>query len=137
MAEPAEPAPATAGQAPAATSQERRESSAGGDRSARGPTKPLRVRLPGLEGQSVADVRTALDAIGLTVGKIDEVQRATAASGTVIDQLPSAGAVVPVESAIDLVIAVSPPKGRRGTEPHAAPPHPGSRVVDDRGPWSR
>lgn len=101
VAEPAAPAPATG--------PEKRESSAGTDRSSRGPTKPLRVRLPDLEGQSVEDARTALDAMGLAVGKIEERRGATAAGGTILDQLPSAGATVPVGTAIDLVIAVSPP----------------------------
>jgi serine/threonine-protein kinase len=66
------------------------------------------VPVPDLVGSSRAAAERALAAVGL-VGSFTERETADAEEGTVLEQDPAAGASVPRESTVALVIATAPP----------------------------
>jgi len=66
------------------------------------------VAVPDVVGDLQADAATAIGAAGLTVGTITTALSGSVPSGHVLSQSPSAGTVVALGSAVDLVIAVTP-----------------------------
>ena len=65
--------------------------------------------VPQLAGLAQSDATTALTAVRLTVGAITTATSNTVPSGSVIDQAPAAGAVVPVGTAVALTVSSGPP----------------------------
>ena len=76
---------------------------------------PQPVAVPGVVGQTQASASSAIVGAGLVVGTITQDFSATVPSGTVISQMPAAGASVSPNSAVDLVLS-------KGPEPPATVP---------------
>ena len=68
------------------------------------------VAVPNVVGQSQAAATTAITAAGLTVGTVTTSSSTTVPSGSVISEIPSAGALVNQGSAVNLVVSSGPPQ---------------------------
>ena len=64
--------------------------------------------VPRLDGLSVDDARTALEAVGLTLGDQSEENSETVAEGLIISQSPAAGEKVPKDTPVDVVVSAGP-----------------------------
>ncbi len=73
------------------------------------PPPPQEVAVPVVAGVTLEQAIAALEAEGLRAGRIGEVETETSAPGTVLTQVPGAGAALAVGSAVDLTVAKSPP----------------------------
>ena len=73
------------------------------------PPPPPEVAVPAVTGGTVEAAVAALDDVGLSAGRIGEVETQDSAPGTVLTQRPAAGAALAVGGAVDLTVATSPP----------------------------
>lgn len=71
-------------------------------------TGPAIVTVPDLAGMTEASARAALSAAGLVAGSVSQAASDTVAAGSVLRQVPAAGASVPSGSAVDLVVSSGP-----------------------------
>jgi serine/threonine-protein kinase len=76
-----------------------------------------KVTMPDLTGQSAADARAALDRLGLAVTETKTIS--TQPPGTIVDQVPNAGAKIAKGGMVTLSVARGATK-----KPHAMPPSP-------------
>jgi serine/threonine-protein kinase len=72
----------------------------------RGP-KPTHANVPNLIGDMLSDARTKISESGLKSGRVTYEQSSTSRPGAVISQSLPPGASVPLESAVDMVVAGS------------------------------
>jgi eukaryotic-like serine/threonine-protein kinase len=68
--------------------------------------RPTSAEVPNLVGETIGTARTKLEEAGLQLGIINNDNNASVAPGTVISQAISPGTSVPLESSVDLVVAV-------------------------------
>ena len=73
------------------------------------PPPPPEVAVPAVTGGTVEAAVAALDDVGLSAGRIGEVETQDSAPGTVLTQRPAAGTALAVGGAVDLTVATSPP----------------------------
>jgi len=66
------------------------------------------VTVPNVVGELLVDAETIIDSAGLTVGEITYDYSDTVPADEVIDQDPSGGTLVPLLSAVDLVVSLGP-----------------------------
>jgi serine/threonine-protein kinase len=72
----------------------------------KGP-KPTHVTMPNVIGEMLSDAKLQLEEVGLVSGKIDYRISGGSSSGIIISQSVPPGISVPLESAVDLVVAGS------------------------------
>jgi len=63
------------------------------------------AEIPGLTGSTLGDARRALERAGLRIGRVERKQTSRAEPGTVIEQSPEPGALVPRDSRVSVVVA--------------------------------
>jgi beta-lactam-binding protein with PASTA domain len=68
-------------------------------------TGPAQVKVPSVVGLTVAAATSSLQSSGLTVGTVTNQASSSVPAGKVISQSPSAGASVPQNSAVNLVVS--------------------------------
>jgi eukaryotic-like serine/threonine-protein kinase len=68
--------------------------------------RPTHVEVPNLVGESIGSAQAKLEDAGLSAGTVSTDNNPSLAPGTVISQSVSPGTSVPLESAVDLVVAV-------------------------------
>ena len=73
-----------------------------------GPPTPAPVVVPDVIGRPLDDARSALAAVPLTVGTVAEQPDPVVLAGSVLRSTPAAGAQVPSDSAVDLVVSSGP-----------------------------
>lgn len=73
------------------------------------PPPPPEVAVPAVTGGTVEAAVAALADVGLSAGRIGEVETQDSAPGTVLTQRPAAGAALAVGGSVDLTVATSPP----------------------------
>lgn len=66
------------------------------------------VTVPNVAGQSEANARSALEAVGLKVGSVTEANSDTVPAGSVISQAPSANTSAAKETSVNLVLSKGP-----------------------------
>jgi beta-lactam-binding protein with PASTA domain/predicted Ser/Thr protein kinase len=66
---------------------------------------PAQVRVPDVTGDSQKGAEAALGAVGLALGTVTQKVSSSQTAGSVISQLPRAGASVPTGSKVDVTIA--------------------------------
>jgi eukaryotic-like serine/threonine-protein kinase len=71
-------------------------------------TGPPQVSVPEVTGQSEAEARASLRAVGLHAGTVAKREEPGQAAGDVLSQTPSAGSSVPSGEAVNLVVAKEP-----------------------------
>jgi beta-lactam-binding protein with PASTA domain len=73
-----------------------------------GPPTPAPVVVPDVIGRPLDDARRTLEAVPLTVGTVTEQPDAVVLTGSVLRSTPAAGAQVPSDSTVDLVVSSGP-----------------------------
>jgi len=73
------------------------------------PAPDPEVAVPGVVGLTFEAAVAALDAAGLRVGRIGELETEASPPGTVLTQRPAPGATLPQGAGVDLTLATSPP----------------------------
>jgi eukaryotic-like serine/threonine-protein kinase len=68
-------------------------------------SKPTSVIVPNVIGEMLSDARAKIEDSGLKTGRVDFRNASTSPSGTIVSQSLAPGATVPLESAVDLVVA--------------------------------
>jgi eukaryotic-like serine/threonine-protein kinase len=69
-------------------------------------SRPTSAEAPNLVGETIGTARTKLEEAGLQLGVIREDNNLSLTPGTIISQSVSPGTSVPLESSVDLVVAV-------------------------------
>jgi eukaryotic-like serine/threonine-protein kinase len=69
---------------------------------------PKRVPVPALEGLTVDEARTDLEAAKLTLGEVKQENNQDVPEGRIISQSPAAGDEVPKETPVDVVVSAGP-----------------------------
>jgi RHS repeat-associated protein len=87
---------------------------------------PAQVAVPNVVGQTQAAAGTAITGAGLTVGTVTTQSSSTVAAGNVISESPTAGTLVNVGSAVDLVVSSGPPQAPPTISINS--PNPGSQI---------
>lgn len=80
--------------------------------------EPNKVRIPNLVGKSLSEARSAIEGLGLKVGKVSYQPSFSLLPNTIIDQYPSKGNIVFTNTSIDLFVTkdVSTPSEIKNNE---------------------
>ncbi len=99
------------------------------------PPPPTLVTVPKLAGATLGKAEAALAKAGLKVGAVENRENATAKPGTVIGQIPKAGAKLAKGKKVNLVVAVKPPEPELVTVPNVVkqPLERAVRMLEDAG----
>jgi RHS repeat-associated protein len=88
---------------------------------------PPQVAVPNVVGQTQAAATTAITGAGLVVGTVTQQSSNTVAAGNVISESPTAGTLVNVGSAVNLVVSSGPPQAPPTISINS--PAPGSKIT--------
>ncbi|MGA7981603.1 MAG: PASTA domain-containing protein, partial [Chromatiaceae bacterium] len=83
--------------------------------------EPTQVVVPDVVGRTLNEAQATLEEAGLQVGAITEEPSDAVPAGDVIEQDPGAGSLVPLGSAVDLLVSLGPESGNTPPVADAGP----------------